>query len=55
MGFEVEKTDEQWRQELAEFEYHVLREKGTELHAATVVGDSIEDATEYWLSIVRMA
>ena len=30
MGFEVEKTDEQWRQELTEFEYHVLREKGTE-------------------------
>ena len=26
----IEKTDEQWRQELAPEQYHVLRQKGTE-------------------------
>ena len=30
MSFPVEKSDEQWRAELSEFEYHVLREAGTE-------------------------
>ena len=30
MNYEVFKTDEQWRQELSEFEYHGLRMAGTE-------------------------
>lgn len=30
MGFEVEKSEEEWRAELTPFEYHVLREAGTE-------------------------
>ncbi|GAA1911372.1 peptide-methionine (R)-S-oxide reductase MsrB [Streptomyces sodiiphilus] len=30
MGYEVEKTDEQWRAELSEEEYRVLRQAGTE-------------------------
>jgi len=29
-GERVEKTDDQWKQELSEMEYYVLREKGTE-------------------------
>jgi len=30
MDFPVQKTDEQWRSELTEFEYFVLRQAGTE-------------------------
>jgi peptide-methionine (R)-S-oxide reductase len=29
-SFNVQKTDEQWRQELTDQEYHILREAGTE-------------------------
>jgi peptide-methionine (R)-S-oxide reductase len=30
LKYEVYKTDEQWKSELSEFEYHVLRMAGTE-------------------------
>lgn len=30
MNYPVNKSDDQWREELSEFEYHVLREAGTE-------------------------
>ena len=30
MNYPIQKPDNQWREELTEFEYHVLREAGTE-------------------------
>lgn len=31
MNYEVNKSEQEWREQLTEFEYHVLREAGTEL------------------------
>ena len=29
MGYDVEKTDEEWREQLSRYEYAVLRKAGT--------------------------
>lgn len=41
MTYSVNKSDDEWRAELSEFEYHVLREAGTE-RAGT--GELLEEA-----------
>jgi peptide-methionine (R)-S-oxide reductase len=41
MDYPVNKSDEQWRQELSEFEYHVLRQAGTE---RAYTGDLLEES-----------
>ena len=43
MDFPVQKTDEQWRDELTEFEYFVLRQAGTE---RAYTGELLEEHRE---------
>lgn len=43
MNYPVNKTDEQWREELTEFEYHVLRQAGTE---RAYTGELLEEHRE---------
>ena len=43
MNYPVNKTDEQWREELSEFEYHVLRQAGTE---RAYTGELLEEHRE---------
>lgn len=43
MNYPVNKTDEQWRKELSEFEYHVLRQAGTE---RAYTGELLEEHRE---------
>jgi peptide-methionine (R)-S-oxide reductase len=43
MNYPVNKTDEQWRAELTEFEYHVLRQTGTE---RAYTGELLEEHRE---------
>lgn len=43
MDYPVNKTDEQWREELNEFEYHVLRQAGTE---RAYTGELLEEHRE---------
>lgn len=41
MTYSVNKSDDEWRAELSEFEYHVLREAGTERE---YTGELLEEA-----------
>ena len=41
----MDKTDEQWRQQLTPEQYHVLREKGTELPGSGQYVDMFDDGT----------
>lgn len=43
MNYPVNKSDQQWREELTEFEYHVLREAGTE---RAYTGELLEEHRE---------
>jgi peptide-methionine (R)-S-oxide reductase len=43
MNYPVNKSDDQWREELSEFEYHVLREAGTE---RAYTGELLEEHRE---------
>jgi peptide-methionine (R)-S-oxide reductase len=43
VDYPVKKTDEQWREELTEFEYHVLRQAGTE---RAYTGELLEEHRE---------
>jgi peptide-methionine (R)-S-oxide reductase len=43
LDYPVKKTDDQWREELTEFEYHVLRQAGTE---RAYTGELLEEHRE---------